>query len=123
MGRKKITAAPVPVEYIRECFACRQDGQLIWRERPRDHFPHRADDTARFNNQRAGSEAGFRGPNGRLMVRIQFEERTRRIAASRVAWVLATGQWPSGPVLPRNGVDDDLRFENLIGHQGGSASV
>ena len=48
------------------------------------------------------------------MARVQFEGRTRRIAASRIAWALATGQWPKGVVRARNGIDDDLRFDNLI---------
>jgi hypothetical protein len=98
MGRQKTTAPPVDVEFIQQAFVTRRDGTLIWRERPPQHFTHRVDDAARFNNQRAGEPAGFRGPNGRLMVRIQFEERTRRIAASRIAWALANCQWPSGPV-------------------------
>jgi DNA-binding MarR family transcriptional regulator len=114
MGRKKQTQPPVEPEFIRQCFAIRQDGQLIWRERPGSHFPQRTDDVSRFNAMRSGEPAGFPGPNGVMLVRFQFHGQTRRIAASRVAWCVAVGAWPSGPVKARNGIDGDLRFENLI---------
>jgi DNA-binding Lrp family transcriptional regulator len=114
MGRPQLSQPPLPVEYVRDALQVRQDGQLIWRERPAGHFPHRVDDAARFNNQRAGGPAGFAGPDGRLMVRLQYQGATRRIAATRVAWALATGEWTRGLVRARNGVDDDLRPENLI---------
>ena len=49
------------------------------------------------------------------MVSFKFDGHLRRIAASRVAWLLATGgSWPKGVVRARNGDDDDLRPENLI---------
>jgi DNA-binding Lrp family transcriptional regulator len=114
MGRPQVSQPPLPVEYVRDALQVRQDGQLIWRDRPREHFPCRPDDAARFNNQRAGEPAGFAGPDGKLMVRVQFEARTRRIAASRIAWMLATGAPPKGTVRARNGDDRDLRPENLI---------
>jgi hypothetical protein len=113
MGRG-VSKGPVPAEFYQQAFTVRQDGRMIWRERPRDHFPHRTDDTARFNNQRAREPAGQRGPNGRLMVSFKFDGHLKRIAASRVAWLLATGSWPAGVVRARNGDDDDLRAENLI---------
>ena len=114
MGRPQLSQPPLPVEYVRDALQVRQDGQLIWRERPREHFPCRPDDASRFNNQRAGEPAGFAGPDGRLMVRVQFEGRTRRIAALRVAWALATGEWPRGVVKARDGNDNNCRFDNLI---------
>ena len=113
MGRASNTEPPVPPEYLREAL-CLQDGQLIWRERPANHFPHRTDDCARFNGQRAGEPAGYPGSDGKLMVRFQFEGRPRRIAASRVAWCLSAGEWPRGQVRARNGDEGDLRAENLV---------
>jgi Mn-dependent DtxR family transcriptional regulator len=114
MGRSCQTQPPLPVEYVRDALQVRQDGVLIWRKRPAGHFPCRPDDASRFNNQRAGEPAGFAGPDGRLMVRFQYQGATRRIAASRVAWALAAGEWPRGQIKPKNGVEGDLRPENLI---------
>ena len=48
------------------------------------------------------------------MVRLTVNGKIRRIAATRIAWVLAAGQRPRGVVRARNGIDDDLRFDNLI---------
>ena len=114
MGRPQASQPPVQIEYVRDALAVRPDGCLVWRERPASHFPERVDDRSRFNNQRAGGPAGFAGPDGRQMVRLQFEGRTRRIAALRVAWALAIGEWPRGVVRARDGNDNNCRFDNLI---------
>jgi hypothetical protein len=49
-----------------------------------------------------------------LLARVYHQGRIRRIAAGRIAWALAVGQWPKGVVRARNGDDDDLRPSNLI---------
>ena len=113
MGRPQLSQPPLPVEYVRECFDVR-DGVLIWRERPGSHFPHRVDDASRFNNQRAGEPAGFAGPDGKPMVRLQYQGVTRRIALLRVAWIAATGELPTGAVRARDGNEWNASAENLI---------
>jgi hypothetical protein len=118
MGRPQQTQPQVPVEFVQECFDLR-DGCLVWRERPVDHFPHRVDDHQRFNGQRAGSEAGYPGPDGRLMVQFTYGGHTRRIAASRIAWCLSSGEWPRGQVRARDGDENNLRPANLIVTQRG----
>ena len=114
MGRQRQTRPPVDVEFIQQAFATRQDGTLIWRERPASHFPARTDDTARFNNQRAGEPAGFAGPGGKPLVRFRYGGKTRRLALLKVAWIVATGQAPNGAVRPRDGDEWNARRENLI---------
>ena len=61
-----------------------------------------------------GEPAIFRGPGAQLLVRVYHQGGIRRFAAGRIAWCDACGEWPKGVVKPRNGVDDDLRPENLI---------
>jgi hypothetical protein len=100
VGRKAQDQPLVPATYIRECFDIR-DKTLIWRERPASHFARRPEDHARFNRQRAGQPAGFK-INGQHVVRLQFDGRTRRIAASRVAWCLSAGEWPVGLLAKRS---------------------
>ncbi len=34
--------------------------------------------------------------------------------ASRIAWALATGSWPHGPVRHRDGDETNFRFGNLV---------
>ena len=113
MGRKRQSAEPIPVEYVRECFIIR-DGVLIWRERPSSHFPARPDDSARTNRKHAGSPAGFRGPGGKPLVRFVYGGRTRRVALLRAAWIVATGELPKGAVKPRDANEWNCQPSNLI---------
>jgi Mn-dependent DtxR family transcriptional regulator len=100
MGRPQHSHPLPPVEFIQQAFALRQDGRIVRRE---CHIAALAD-----------GPATFIGPGGRLLARVYHQSRIRRIAAGRIAWALAVGQWPKGVVRARNGVDDDLRPSNLI---------
>ena len=100
MGRRREPIPPLDIEHIQRAFAVRQDGTLVRRE------CHVA--------ALAYEPAIFVGPNGRLMVRVYVNGAIRRMAAGRVAWVLACGEWPKGIVRARNGDDRDLRPDNLI---------
>jgi DNA-binding Lrp family transcriptional regulator len=99
VGRGVVTAPPVPPEAIREHFSCRQDGEIIRRQ---CHIAALVDEPA-----------VFAGPKGALMMRLTFQNKIRRVLASKVAWALAFGQWPAGPVRPKNGDPSDLRPSNL----------
>jgi Mn-dependent DtxR family transcriptional regulator len=113
MGRGRQTQPQIPASFIAECFTVGSNsGELLWRERPREHFGARPDDVTRFAAIRIGQPAGFK-INGRHFVRVQFQGRTRRIAALRVAWCLSRNEWPSGQIKTRNNNDCDLRPENL----------
>jgi Mn-dependent DtxR family transcriptional regulator len=100
MGRPQHSQPLPPVEFIQQAFALRQDGRIVRRECHIAALAH--------------EPATFVGPGGRLLARVYHEGRIRRIAAGRIAWALAAGQWPEGVVRARNGVDDDLRPSNLI---------
>jgi DNA-binding MarR family transcriptional regulator len=99
VGRGVVTAPPVPPEAIREHFSCRQDGQIVRRDCHIAVFAH--------------EPAVFTGPKGALMVRLTYQGAIRRVLASKVAFALAFGQWPAGPVRPKNGDPSDLRPSNL----------
>ena len=51
----------------------------------------------------AHEPAGYRGADGELTVGVAYQGRTRRIALLRLAYVLAFGTWPNGPVTPVDG--------------------
>ena len=106
MGRPNKSQPQVDIEVIKQTFALRQDGAIIRRSCHVGEF--------------AGEPSTFVGPDNRLMVRVSVGGRVRRIVASRVAWALAVGQLPSGPVLPRNGDPTDLRPENMLLTKGGA---
>jgi hypothetical protein len=102
MGRQRQTEPPVDVEHIREHYSIRQDGVITRRD---CHVP-----------ALSGEPATFRGPGNQLLVRVYVNGKIRRLSATRIAWAVHTGAWPpKGSVVRcRNGVDDDLRAENLI---------
>jgi DNA-binding Lrp family transcriptional regulator len=93
LGRGVNTQPPVPATTIREAFQVRQDGQIVRRS--------------------TGEPATFPF-KGKSLVRVYYQGQIRRFAAGRIAWAIAVGEWPKGVVKARNGVDDDLRLENLI---------
>ena len=94
MGRGVNTQPPIDAAFIREAFHVRQDGRIVRRS--------------------TGEIATFSGPGAQLLVRVYHQGGIRRFAAGRIAWAIAVGEWPKGVVKARNGVDDDLRPENLI---------
>ncbi len=114
MGRTAVSHAPPPVEYLGQCFVVDDNsGRLLWASRPPEHFGQRREDAANWNARFPGKDAGWMTPSG-LMVRFTFEGRTRRMSALRVAWVLATGEYPGGAIEARDGDRANLRPENLI---------
>lgn len=119
MGRGRQREDPVPPQFLRECFAVGgNSGHLLWRRRPKDHFPQRAEDHASWNAKFAGKPAGF-VLNGQMIVRVQWRGKTRQMLTTRVAWIVATGSYPKGMIEARNGDETDLRPSNLIETQPG----
>jgi hypothetical protein len=58
---------------------------------------------------KAGREAGRIAAHGYRQIFLK----ERRYYASRLAWLLVTGEWPQDQMDHANGVKDDDRFENL----------
>jgi hypothetical protein len=100
MGRTRQKLKALDVEVVQQTLVLRQGGVIVRRGCRIDAL--------------TGEPAAFSGPGGKLMVRVYVGGSIRRMLATQIAWCLATGQWPDGPVLPRNGDPNDLRFENLI---------
>jgi predicted ArsR family transcriptional regulator len=98
MGRT-VAAAPIPVEFIQQHFALRQDGQIVRR-------------TCRIAAL-AHEPAGYRGADGKLMVGVAYQGRVRRIALLRIAHVVAFDEWPKGQVQPIDGDEWNGAPENL----------
>lgn len=64
----------------------------------------------RMGGVRTCDPAGFID-NKRKTRRITFDG--KKYSAKRLAWVMMTGRWPSGPVYCRNGDSTDLSWDNL----------
>ena len=88
MGRGVQTEPLVPVGFIRQSFSIRQDGALVHRQSKRTDI--------------LGEPAGFE-VNGRPVVRVRHNGKTRRIGLLRAAWAISAGAYPAGAVVPRDG--------------------
>lgn len=90
-----------------------ETGVLIWKERTPDTFrcveTERRRLSSRWNRTRAGTVAGCITSTGYRVLCI--EGRTYR--ASRIAWALVHGDWPSGQIDHISHKRDDDRLKNL----------
>jgi hypothetical protein len=99
---------PLPSrEYLLECFSY-EDGLLIWKVRPREHFK-----TARgwniFNTRDAGKPAGVLNKLGYVVVCVGY----RRCYTHRVIWAMFRDVTPGLEIDHINNVKSDNRVENL----------
>jgi hypothetical protein len=79
----------------------RATGVFLWR--------HRTDVRGGWNAKCAGKVAGRLDSDGYRQIAVDG----RRYAASKLAWVYVTGEWPAREVDHRNLDRADDRFENL----------
>lgn len=95
--------------YLQACFIYRPEtGELIWRERPREHFANlRA--WSRCRTQFAGKPAGGIEVNGRRVIRLGNVP----YQAHRIVWKLMTGEEPPATIDHINGDPLDNRWANL----------
>lgn len=96
--------------YLRECFLYKPTvGSLIWRERPRRHFPS-TPGWQSFNRQLPGRVAGFLDTAGYRRITVNGED----FKASRIVWCIMTGTDPEDAQIDHvNGHPYDNRFANL----------
>lgn len=77
-----------------------------------------------LQKHRKGQRAGHAHHRGRSVIVIQRV----KYSSARVAWFYVTGEWPKGPIFPRNGNKLDLAFNNWrermsFNHQRGREKV
>lgn len=96
-----------PLAFLHECFVVREDGTLIWKRRPREHFTT-FKGWATWNGKNAGKEAGTLS-HGYVQVSLN----NRLFKAHRIVFAVTTGAWPIDEVDHRNGVRSENRPDNL----------
>lgn len=85
-----------------------QTGEVRWLARPVGHFPSQAV-CNRWNARCAGKIAGRVSKFGYRMITVK----KRQYGAHRLAWLFATGEWPTDQIDHINGRRDDNRRSNL----------
>jgi hypothetical protein len=109
---------PFPYEFAYECWDYYpKSGKLVWRERPREHFPSEAEREA-WNDRYAGRKCGTmhhnkRTGDRRVYVGITYNGRHLILLRSRIAWLLYHRKWPDGFVDHKNRRGDDDSIGNL----------
>jgi len=81
------------ITYLQECFLLRDDGSLIWRTRPNNHFSSVARAKA-TNKQRSGCVAGILGKDNYILVRVGGV----LLPAHLIVFAMTTGRWPSAEI-------------------------
>lgn len=101
-----------PVSLLAECFGLRNDGALVWRERPMHHFL-KPGNARRINLERTGRLAGCVGKDGYLLVRLSIRGKSWLIPAHQIVWAMTYGEWPSSELDHRNNDRSDNQPSNL----------
>jgi hypothetical protein len=75
-------------------------------------------DTGKMRSRRTNQLVGFLDKQhfddaGRPTASMRIKIAGRCYPATHVAWLLTTGEWPTGDVTFKNGNCDDFRFDNL----------
>lgn len=96
-------------EYLAECFEYdATTGDLIWKERPRDHFNTDAVHKM-WNTRFSGTHAGSRSEKGYLRVLIDM----RAYMAHRIIWLLVYATWPRDQIDHKDGDRANNKLDNL----------
>ena len=85
----------LPISFLHECFVV-VDGELIWRDRPRDHF--KSDKSfVKWNKDHSGKPAGYKlKTKTTTYVKIRMESKfaNANLNAHRIAFALYHGRHP-----------------------------
>jgi hypothetical protein len=98
----------IQIGFLRECFDLREDGALIWKTRPKEHFVN-AKAHSTWNKRFAGIAAGTTSVRGYIEVGLLGKMRK----AHRIVFALETGKWPVGEIDHLDGIRNRNRFGNL----------
>ena len=104
---------PLPSqEYLHECFLHLENGDLVWKQRPRHHFgtQHGQD----VSNCYAGRVAGRLTKDGYLQVGVSYCGKVTLMAVNRIIWTMYNGTIPDGYLIDHwDTYKSNNKIENL----------
>jgi hypothetical protein len=108
----KIKDTAIPVDYIRECFALTESGDVVWIDRPDSHFKKKSS-MVTYRLHMVGKSVKSKCGKGYVSAMLRYNGQVYRVGCHRIIWVLTHGKWPDGVIDHINRVRDDNRIENL----------
>lgn len=111
MSNTKMRKLP-PQDYLWQCFNYREDGTLVWKERPPNHyktlFGHK------MSTLSVGKIAGCKINNGYYVVGISYLGKQIVFALHRVIWTMHYGEIPDGYLVDHKDTNpSNNRIANL----------
>lgn len=108
----KINPLP-PQEYLHQCFEYLQDGSLIWKSRPAEHF-----DTTHghkcFSARSVGQIASETIKKGYNRVWLHHNGKRQCFMAHRIIWTMFNGEIPEGYIVDHKDTNSlDNKIKNL----------
>ena len=101
-----------PQSFLLECFEHFEDGNLIWKSRPRCHFPtthgHKV-----FLTVAAGELAWYVGNRGYAHTKLLYLGEKINLLTHRIIWTMHNGEIPEGYLVDHEDTD---RLNNRIGN-------
>jgi len=104
---------PLPSqEYLRECFQHLENGDLVWKQRPRHHF--RTQHGQDVSNCYEGRVAGRLTEDGYLQVGVSYFGKVILMAVNRVVWTIHNGTIPDGYLIDHRDTNkSNNKIDNL----------
>lgn len=96
------------ITLLHECFNLEEDGTLIWKHRPDDHFPSPAVAKS-WRSRFAGKKAGSVNSDGYLHVAVNCQ----LIKVHQIVFAMTNGHWATGQIDHKDGVRTNNRPDNL----------
>ena len=99
--------------YLNECFLYKEDGTLVWKERPLGHFASKKGHSI-FLKQTANKVAGSLKENGYYSVTLNVNGKRLSLKLHRIIWSIFNGDVPDGCYIDHRDTNKlNNRIKNL----------